>query len=732
MAAKYCAIFLGIFLGICSHVSTAQTTGEPKKGEPAAAILVASLTDSAQRIFAFDEESEVAYFLGKKACLEATKSQNLELINKAYHSLITNSPQLKHHDELLEYANLAVQRNNKIEGNFGHWRALQDLAGMYRVKYNSTKALEVAQLSLAVAESIESDSLKCLSYLTIGSVLDLKNKKLDGLRYLHNAKKIAETLKSEQLKFQAYTALANFYNFSGGATRAIRYNKQRYKIWQDLFPSDSNTLYDVLLFGENVNFWSNDNSLNEEFVEEILAYAKRQKNQNIKRSAMALYRSHLIEALNYKRLHRLYIKQFPEELEELRIKSPALHSKVLACLHEYRNDIDSSLYYYRLSEMLLDSEDNPILKSNTFMRYGQFLERQNRDKQAIVKFEQAYNLAASVSYYHYMLLASKHLHNLYFKQNDYAKAYEFSVSNRNLEDSLNQMARKDELIVMEFSKEMERDSVLRAKERQTTETRHQREVESRKKQTRTIALVGLFVFLLAIGLFNRLRYMRRTKAEIQFEKDRSDGLLLNILPQDIAEELKQSGKAEAKKFENVSILFTDFKNFTKAAEELPAIELVEEINEYFKMFDQITDSFKIEKIKTIGDAYMAAGGIPRSYQDSVKRTVLAAIEMQEKLKTINQSRKKEHRHIFQMRVGVHTGPVVAGIVGAKKFQYDVWGDSVNIAARMEQAGSVGQVNISGATYEIIKDEPEFVFESRGKIIAKNKGEIEMYFVTKSV
>ena len=261
--------------------------------------------------------------------------------------------------------------------------------------------------------------------------------------------------------------------------------------------------------------------------------------------------------------------------------------------------------------------------------------------------------------------------------------------------------------------------------------------ENRLKWTRSIYLgAALGVLIIALGLWNRLRYINKTKAVIEKEKERSDELLLNILPAEIAEELKENGKAEARGFELVSILFTDFKEFTEASAKLTAKELVEEINICFEAFDRICEVYSIEKIKTIGDAYMAAGGIPIPSSDSVQNTVLAALEMQAFITQRIAKKKMHHELAFQMRVGIHTGPVVAGIVGVKKFQYDLWGDTVNTASRIENSCEAGKVNISHATYMLLKDaindytgNPLFTFESRGKIEAKGKGEIDMYFVS---
>ena len=250
----------------------------------------------------------------------------------------------------------------------------------------------------------------------------------------------------------------------------------------------------------------------------------------------------------------------------------------------------------------------------------------------------------------------------------------------------------------------------------------------------SLALVGLVV-IIAVGLFGRLRFVNRTNKIIQKEKDRSDELLHNILPAEVAAELKEKGESEARDFEHVTVLFTDFVEFTQTAEKLSAKELVSEINTCFRAFDEIIQKYQIEKIKTIGDAYMAAGGlhVPRTSEPG--DVVRAALEMQEFMIKHQSEREEQNLPAFKMRVGIHTGPVVAGIVGVKKFQYDIWGDTVNTASRMESAGEPGKVNISHDTYILLNthtdSEQQFEFESRGKISVKGKGEMEMHFVTLS-
>ena len=231
--------------------------------------------------------------------------------------------------------------------------------------------------------------------------------------------------------------------------------------------------------------------------------------------------------------------------------------------------------------------------------------------------------------------------------------------------------------------------------------------------------------------------MQRTE-ELRAEKKRSDALLLNILPEEVAEELKAKGEAAAKLIERVTILFTDFKGFTTLSERMGPRDLVRGLNECFSAFDRICARHNVEKIKTIGDSYMAAGGLPTPNGTHAVDVVNAALEMRDFIMGSKMNKVAAGLPFFEIRIGIHSGPVVAGIVGVKKFQYDIWGDTVNTASRMESSGEVGQVNISEATYELVKDEKRrgseeaaFTFTPRGKVQAKGKGAMEMYFVQRS-
>ena len=247
-----------------------------------------------------------------------------------------------------------------------------------------------------------------------------------------------------------------------------------------------------------------------------------------------------------------------------------------------------------------------------------------------------------------------------------------------------------------------------------------------------IEMLKLLSGQISVSLENSLLYenleekvQERTK-ELSVEKQKSDDLLRNILPEEIADELKNDGKSEARLFKEVTVMFTDFVNFTRISETLTPEELVNELDYCFHEFDKIIVANKLEKIKTIGDSYLAVCGLPMLDGDHATRVIKAAKEISLFMKRYQVELAQRGKPFFEVRIGVHSGPVVAGIVGFIKFQYDIWGDTVNTASRMESTSEPGKINISGITYNFVKD--KFNCKYRGKIEAKNKGLIDMYFV----
>lgn len=386
-------------------------------------------------------------------------------------------------------------------------------------------------------------------------------------------------------------------------------------------------------------------------------------------------------------------------------------------------------YYQESLEIKEEVQDHNGI-AGAYIEMGRIYYEQGKYGLAAEYSEKGLKKAIEVRNLNLQTSAYGSLYKIYKELGDLEQALAYHEKSIIMGDSLQARETSKKLQQIEFSKQMLADSLLQEEEKLRVSIAHEAEVRKKNRARNIFILTAALLLLGAISLYRRIIFVRRAKRSIEFEKEKSDNLLLNILPVEIADELKETGKAKARKFEQVSIIFTDFKEFTQASEKLGAEELVEEINTCFEVFDRICQKYKIEKIKTIGDSYMAAGGLPVPSDDAVRNTVLAGIEMAESMNKLKQKREAKGKTFFEMRAGIHTGPVIAGIVGTTKFQYDIWGDSVNIASRMESAGEVGKVNISKDTYTLIKDDPDFIFHHRGRISTKGKGEMDMWFVEK--
>jgi class 3 adenylate cyclase len=313
------------------------------------------------------------------------------------------------------------------------------------------------------------------------------------------------------------------------------------------------------------------------------------------------------------------------------------------------------------------------------------------------------------------------LKNLYEKKQSEAKTeierqavkFEYDLNLKQLEIESAQKQAKAEAELAKTRTEQEKKEAIAAEH-----------LKQEQKMIVALSVVAVLMLIIAITAAYAYRQKRKDHMAIAKEKQRSEALLLNILPAEVAEELKEKGSAAAKYFDDVTVIFTDFVGFTKAGERMSPQELVNELDTCFKAFDGIMAKYGIEKIKTVGDAYLAVAGLPLGVHDHARNMVSAAIEilhfMVERKKTLGDG-------TFEIRIGVHTGSVVAGIVGVRKFAYDIWGDTVNTAARMEQSSEPGKINISQTTYELVKD--KFACVYRGEIHAKNKGGMKMYFIS---
>ena len=411
---------------------------------------------------------------------------------------------------------------------------------------------------------------------------------------------------------------------------------------------------------------------------------------------------------------------------------PICYSNLGTCFDKLGQS-DSALHYLQLSVGLLTrSGANDFSLSSTMTMLGVARLHAGQHKAALRDCREALEIAERLSDLPMIMEGCKCLYNAHAALGDAPNALAMHMRYIAMRDSLSGEQRAKDLMRLElnyhFENERLADSLRTIEQQRAQEHASQMRIAHERDQKRLFIFSSIGVLLLALALWSRLRYIRRSRNLVQQERDRSEKLLLNILPKPIADELKAHGRAKARDVDGVTILFTDFHDFTRMSERLSAHELVEEIDACYRAFDRIAASHGLEKIKTIGDAYMAAAGLPEPRPNSARDAVRAALAMQAWLKERAQERSEAGASAFAMRAGLHTGSVIAGIVGDSKFQYDVWGDTVNTAAHIEAAGAVGEVNISEATFDLIRDEAGLTFSPRGRVRLKSKGEVAMFFV----
>lgn len=400
--------------------------------------------------------------------------------------------------------------------------------------------------------------------------------------------------------------------------------------------------------------------------------------------------------------------------------------------HKHLGNYQLALNYLGRSEKICQETGYIQGLMECYNTMGDVVSRAGQQERSLELVRKYYKIATEINDAKYIQSAYKDFSEVYAKMGDFVKAYDYRVKYDELRYErlntkfVNSFVRNERLFIDEKRKrEMEQQKTIMELQ----------EAQLATAQNRQYAYLGggLALLLLVGLLFNRNRSRARRNRElaaknqqIELERQRSDELLLNILPAATAAELKSKAAVKPVRYESVTVMFTDFKGFTTIAESVSPEDLIAELDECFRLFDVIASEFKLEKIKTIGDSYMCAGGLPLANQTHPVDVVRAAIQMQCRLRALMQQNQAAGKPLFEMRIGIHTGPVVAGVVGSHKFAYDIWGDTVNTASRLEQGSEPGKINISETTYRLVKD--IFPCTYRGRLAAKNKGEIDMYFV----
>jgi class 3 adenylate cyclase len=585
--------------------------------------------------------------------------------------------------EALRYANEALALAEKLDFVRGQAYALKSIGMSYYFQGNYIETLLFWQQSLSAFQTI-GDKLGIANMLNnLGAVNFNEGDDEKAIQYYLESLRVSEEIGD---KLRIATALVNigavYYNKKGTHYMALEYYLKALPLSEELGDNDAIGTSAVNM-GEIYLARGDDKSALIYFEKALEAY-KASENGNV-----------------------------PYALNNI--------GKVYAI----RRDFARAIEYQREAFQLAENQNAKLEMSQSLLGLASTYDMKGDFGSAINSYLKAKEIALEIGANYELKFAYEGLAALYQKVSDFENAYKYQTLFSSIKDTLYnaEMDKRLQALTLNFDLEKKQGEVdLLTKDKAL----QQLDLQRQKTIRNATSITGLLLLLLAIGLYNRYRFIRQTKKIIEDEKDRSEKLLLNILPYETAEELKQKGSATPKQYEMVSVLFTDFKGFTTIAEKLTPEQLVAELNQCFLQFDHIIDKHNLEKIKTIGDAYMCAGGIPVANTTNPADVVKAGLEIKAYMDRIKAEREANGQDYWELRIGIHTGKVIAGVVGKNKFAYDIWGDAVNTASRMESSGEPGKVNISGDTFELVKDQFNCVY--RGKIKAKNKGDIDMYFV----
>ncbi len=422
--------------------------------------------------------------------------------------------------------------------------------------------------------------------------------------------------------------------------------------------------------------------------------------------------------------HQIALNYYLKALNTTKGTPAYAHNLTMIGKEEYElGSRELAIKYYDSAYAIASKDNLPLDLIQTRLAMGRIYSDEDPRK-AIEIYEEGAFIAKSMAINEDLKDIYHGMSEAYLNLGDYKNAFVYQEEFLKLKDSIFNIETDDKIRGLQFDFDLQKkeDEIdLLEKEAQILELQEKRQ----KTVTWAISILLFFIGLLALSWYRRFKFTQETNKIIAEEKDRSDSLLLNILPEETAQELKDHGKVQAKRYEQVTVLFTDFVGFTSYSQNLEPEELVASVDHYFSKFDEIVERYGLEKIKTIGDAYMCAGGIPEPDESHVVKIIDVAFEF---IRFLNESKSEMKENItpFDVRIGLNTGPVVAGVVGTKKFAYDIWGDTVNVASRMESNSEPGRINVSEYTYELIKD--KFDCEYRGEIKVKNHGKMKMYFV----
>ena len=621
-------------------------------------------------------------------------------------------------NELKIFEGAKTKPGNKTSALFDTTKAniLNEIAQTY-LGNAPEKAIDYAEQCLSLSERIGFKNGIGNSYNNIGAVNTYKGNYQRGLEYYQKAQKLLDEIGDKKGVSISYNGIGVVYLFQDNYPEALKNYLSSLKLREEI--GDKNGMASSFHNVGMIYGYMENNQL-------ALDYFLKAKKLNLEIGNKRFLSNNLAEigVIEVKQGNNAdALKNYLQAIkikEEIGDKYGLANSFEMIGLIKFKiGDYPEALKNYFTSLKIFEEIEDKYGISSLNIYLGEVYEKQGKLKEALKYTREGLETASNIGNKDNVKEAYKELAVIDSAMGNFRGSYENHKLYMQVNDSMFNMERDKKLTSLQMQYDFDKKESLTKAEQDKKDAIALKEVQ-KQKLVRNGFVSGFAVVLLFAGVF----FKQRNK--ISKGKKRSDELLLNILPSEVAEELKENGTTKAKQFDEVTVMFTDFKNFTQISEKLSPSELVAEIHTCFKAFDDIIGKHNIEKIKTIGDSYMCAGGLPIANKTNATDVVWAALEIQQFIQEHLRQRKKEGKEPFEIRIGVHTGSVVAGIVGVKKFAYDIWGDTVNIASRMESSGEAGKVNISGSTYELVKG--KFNCRHRGKIHAKNKGEIDMYFI----
>jgi len=440
------------------------------------------------------DENNVADSIGEIAIQIAEKSHRPELLFLAYCGYVESNDLHEFYQKALDYALKAEQISFIGKTSSDIFRNYKDIVSVYISGYEFDKALEYSYKLLSLAGAYDNSAMKTESYLCIGQCLEGKNQKIEAFRNYLNAVSLADRTRNSRLQRECYSRLSNFYNFNKLYNKATHYKLLERELVKNDPPVDSAALMWIEYDLQVIDINSDHNKLYESNMNSILHFASRNQHKRMLSYEIALIRTHYIEANEIGKLHELYYEKYPMEMTRLISENPGLYYRLKAFFCEYEHKPDSALFYFNKAEKILTSDQNKILQSNFYNRFGQFLARHGYQKRAIASFSKSLELARTVFYIDYMLGAVKQLESLYARGGDYKNAFNYSVLNKILNDSINNNSKKEQLLVIEIDHETRQRELFAEQEKQETIKRHYLQYSAM-----TIGIFSVFIILIMLG-----------------------------------------------------------------------------------------------------------------------------------------------------------------------------------------------------------------------------------------